>query len=234
MGELSVSEIRERAKRVIERVNEASAGAGVPVTLVAASKMNDAPRIRAAFEGGIRFFGENRVQELEEKLAENAYDGAAVHLIGHLQKNKVKNVVGRVDLIESADSPELLRLIGKRAADMGITQNVLLEVNIGGEESKSGVSPDVLPELVEQAAEIPGIFVRGLMTIPPNDINKQITCRYFEQMRKLFIDMGAKKYDNVTMSILSMGMSADFELAIAHGANMVRVGSAIFGERHYT
>lgn len=234
MGELSVSEIRERAKRVIERVNEASAGAGVPVTLVAASKMNDAPRVRAAFEGGIRFFGENRVQELEEKLAENAYDGAAVHLIGHLQKNKVKNVVGRVDLIESADSPELLRLIGKRAADMGITQNVLLEVNIGGEESKSGVSPDALPELVEQAAEIPGIFVRGLMTIPPNDINKQITCRYFEQMRKLFIDMGAKKYDNVTMSILSMGMSADFELAIAHGANMVRVGSAIFGERHYT
>ncbi len=234
MGELSVSEIRERAKRVIERVNEASAGAGVPVTLVAASKMNDAPRVRAAFEGGIRFFGENRVQELEEKLAENAYDGAAVHLIGHLQKNKVKNVVGRVDLIESADSPELLRLIGKRAADMGITQNVLLEVNIGGEESKSGVSPEALPELVEQAAEIPGIFVRGLMTIPPNDINKQITCRYFEQMRKLFIDMGAKKYDNVTMSILSMGMSADFELAIAHGANMVRVGSAIFGERHYT
>ena len=146
----------------------------------------------------------------------------------------MKNVVGRVDLIESADSPELLLLIGKRAADLGITQDVLLEVNIGGEESKSGVSPEALPELVERAAEIPGICVRGLMTIPPNDINKQITCRYFDQMRKLFIDMGAKKYDNVTMSILSMGMSADFELAIAHGANMVRVGSAIFGERHYT
>ncbi len=232
--EKSFSEIRDSAKRIIGRVEIAAQKAGHPVTLVAASKMNDAPRVRAAYEAGVRFFGENRVQELEAKLKDNAYDGAAVHFIGHLQKNKVKNVVGRVDLIESADSAELLEIIGKRAVEAGVVQDVLLEVNIGGEETKSGVEPERAGELAARAAEIPGIFVRGLMTIPPAGVEPERTVRYFEQMRKLFVDIGTKKYDNVTMSILSMGMSADFEEAIACGANMVRVGSAIFGERHYT
>lgn len=231
MGDLSVTEVRENAKRVLERVSLAAGRAGHPVTAVAASKMNDLSRVRAAYEGGIRFFGENRVQELEEKLSGNAYEGAEIHLIGHLQRNKVKNVVGRVDLIQSADSGALLRLIGKRAVELGIVQKVLLEVNIGGEAAKSGVPPEALEALAAEAAGIPGILVRGIMTIPPVGENPQ---KYFEQTRKLFIDMGGKKYDNVSMQILSMGMSADFETAIACGANMVRVGSAIFGERHYT
>ena len=231
--EKSLLEIRDDAARILARVNTAAQRAGHEAVLVAASKMNDPERVRAAFDGGVRQFGENRVQELESKLAANAYDGAAAHFIGHLQKNKVKAVAGRVALIQSADSPELLRLIGKRAGELGLVQDVLLEVNIGREASKSGVLPEALQELAAEAAEIPGIFVRGLMTIPPAGEEKEKTVQYFEQMRKLFIDIGAKKYDNVCMCILSMGMSADFEEAIACGANMVRVGTAIFGQRYY-
>ena len=218
---------------MLERVEAAAQRAGHPVTLVAASKMNGTDHVRAAFEAGVRVFGENRVQELESKLREDAYRGASVHFIGHLQRNKVKNVTGRVDLIHSADSPELLRLIGKRASELGIRQDVLLEVNIGGEPSKSGAAPEAVEELAARCAGIPGVFVRGLMAIPPAGRGLEETRRYFEQMRNLFIDIGGKKYDNVSMDILSMGMSADFELAIACGANTVRVGSAIFGERHY-
>ncbi len=230
--EKSLCEIRDSAARVLERVNAAAERAGHEVVLVAASKLNDPERVRAAFDGGVRHFGENRVQELESKLAADAYAGATAHFIGHLQKNKVKSVVGRVSLIQSADSPELLRLIGKRAGELGIVQDVLLEVNIGREAAKSGVPPEALRELAAEAAEIPGIFVRGLMTIPPAGEEKEKTVQYFEQTRKLFIDIGAKKYDNVSMCILSMGMSADFEEAIACGANMVRVGTAIFGQRY--
>ena len=139
-----------------------------------------------------------------------------------------------MDMIESVDSLELMTLIDSRARELGTVQPALIEVNIGGEAAKSGVAPGKLEELLEYAGKTPGISVRGLMAIPPAGAEENKTVRYFEQMRKLFIDMGAKKYDNVTMSILSMGMSADFETAIACGANMVRVGSAIFGERHYT
>lgn len=228
-----MEDIRDNAKRIIERVELAAQRAGRPVTLVAASKMNGTAHVRAAFEAGIRAFGENRVQELELKRREGAYDGAAVHFIGHLQRNKVKNVAGQVDLIESVDSPELLELIGRRASELGIVQDILLEVNIGREASKSGVQVESLPELVEKAAQIPSVFVRGLMTIPPNTGDLAETSRYFQTMYNLFVDMSGKKYDNVTMSILSMGMSADFETAIACGANMVRVGSAIFGARSY-
>ena len=228
----SLMEIRDSAARVLERVNAAAQKAGHGAVLVAASKMNGPECVRAAYDGGVRHFGENRVQELESKLAADAYAGATAHFIGHLQKNKVKAVAGRTALIQSADSSALLRLIGKRAEELGITQDVLLEVNIGREASKSGVLPEALDELAAEAAEIPGIFVRGLMAIPPAGEEKEKTVQYFEQMRKLFIDIGAKKYDNVSMRILSMGMSADFEEAIACGANMVRVGTAIFGQRY--
>lgn len=223
----------ENAAAVLARV-EAAGRAGHPVTLVAASKMNDATRVRMAFDAGVRAFGENRVQELEEKYARGAYAGAALHFIGHLQKNKVKNVVGKADLIESVDSLELLELIGRRAQALGITQRVLLEVNIGREPSKTGAMPEAVPEMAAAAGSIPGVAVLGLMTIPPNTGDREKTIQYFVQTRNLFVDMRAKKYDNVTMNILSMGMSADFEDAIACGANMVRVGSAIFGQRHYT
>lgn len=226
--------ISENAKRVLERVRAASQKAGGgEVTLVAASKQNDAARVREAFMAGVREFGENRVQELEDKLSANAYEGARVHLIGHLQRNKVKFVAGKVDLIQSVDSKELASLIGKRALELGSVQDVLLEVNIGGEESKSGVTPEGLDELAAFAGETPGIRVLGLMSIPPAGAEIAETIGYFRKMRNLFVDMSGKKYDNVTMSILSMGMSADFEEAILCGANMVRVGSAIFGKRYY-
>ena len=204
------------------------------VLLVAATKMNDASAVREAIAAGVDACGENRVQELLEKNAQNAYAGAPKHFIGHLQRNKVKNVVGLCDLIQSVDSEELLQLIEKRAAEAGIRQEILLEVNIGGEAAKSGAAPEELPRLLDAAAACGHVFVRGLMTIPPVAAEKDGSRRYFSAMYKLFVDIGAKKYDNISMDFLSMGMSADYMQAVSEGANMVRVGSAIFGPRNYT
>ena len=229
-----MSEVRENAARVLDAVREAAARAGREVTLVAASKMNDVSRVREAFEAGVVNFGENRVQELEEKAAADAYAGAHLHFIGHLQRNKVKNVVGKAELIQSVDSEELVSLISRRAELMGVIQRILIEVNIGGEEQKSGVMPEKLTELLEAASRAGHIEVMGLMTIPPVTADIRETCRYFDRMTNLFVDMSGKKYDNVCMHFLSMGMSGDFREAIAAGANMVRVGTAIFGQRHYT
>jgi pyridoxal phosphate enzyme (YggS family) len=229
--------VYDNAKSVLERIAEASVKSGRnpdDVLLTAASKMNSADRVREAFGAGVHAFGENRVQEMEEKLTAGAYDGAELHFIGHLQRNKVKNVTGKVKLIQSVDSTELVELIGKRATSLGITQDILIEVNIGREESKSGVLTEELEELLEFASKTKGIFVKGLMTIPPANENSQKTRGYFDQMSNLFVDMSGKKYDNVSMNFLSMGMSRDFEEAILAGANIVRVGSAIFGERIYT
>ena len=231
-----MSEISENVKRVLAEVASAAERSGRSadeITLVAASKMNDAHRVREAFDAGVRVFGENRVQELEEKADDGAYEGAQLHFIGHLQRNKVKNVVGRVALIQSVDSEELIRLIGRRATALGLTQDVLLEVNIGREVQKSGVLPEESERYLQLIAETPSIAVRGLMAIPPVSDDMRAARRYFDEMMKLFVDIGAKKYDNIHMEILSMGMSADFEQAILAGANMVRVGSAIFGARNY-
>ena len=207
---------------------------GADITLVAATKMNDAARVREAVAAGIDACGENRVQEMTEKLAQGAYTGAPLHFIGHLQTNKVRQVVGKVDLIQSVDSPELLAMIEKRAAGQGIVQDILLEVNIGGEAAKSGVAPAALPELLETAAGCAHIRVRGLMAIPPVAETSDGNHAYFAKMHELFVDIGRKKYDNVFMDFLSMGMSGDFEDAISAGANMVRVGSSIFGARDYS
>ena len=203
------------------------------VLLVAATKMNDAETIQRAIAAGIDASGENRVQEMMEKLEQGAYEGAPLHFIGSLQKNKVKFVVGNCDLIHSVNSVSLLETINKRAAALGIVQDVLLEVNIAREESKTGFLPELLPAFLETAAALGSIRVRGLMAIPP--IAKKVgeNRQYFAQMRQLFIDIGAKKYDNVSMDFLSMGMSNDFEDAILEGANVVRVGTAIFGARNY-
>ena len=203
------------------------------IYLVAASKMNDSGRVREAIAAGIKICGENRVQEMVEKQAQGAYEGAELHFIGHLQKNKVKQVVGLASLIQSADSLELIRLIDKTALSRGIVQDILLEVNIGGEASKSGFSPAELPAALDSIAQLPSVRVRGLMTIPPICSSRQEIEPYFVQMKQLFIDICGKKYDNIRMDFLSMGMSADYETAIACGANMVRVGSAIFGKRIY-
>lgn len=222
--------------RVRERIAAAALSVGrkpEEIRLVAASKMNDAQRVRAAIAAGVDICGENRVQELLEKKKLNAYDGCAVHMIGHLQRNKVRQVVGAVDMIQSADSAELLTLIDRQAEKLGLIQPVLLEVNIGGEVSKSGVAPGELPALLEQISTLSHVQVRGLMTIPPMEEKTGGNRAYFARMQQLFVDIRAKKYDNVLMAELSMGMSGDFEDAVREGATLVRVGSAIFGPRHY-
>ncbi len=205
---------------------------GADITLVGASKMNDAAACREAIAAGIDVLGENRVQEMTAKLAENAYDGAPLHFIGHLQRNKVKQVVGKVAIIESVGSLELLQEIEKQAAKLELVQDVLLEVNIGGEEAKSGFAPEAVHEAARMAKELPHIRVRGLMTIPPADADPDENMAYFRKVHALYVDINAKIYDN-KMEYISMGMSGDFEDAIRAGSNMVRVGTAIFGQRYY-
>ena len=169
-----------------------------------------------------------------QKLSENAYEGAPLHFIGHLQKNKVKNVVGNVSLIQSADSPELITLINKQAEKLSIVQDILIEVNIGNEDCKTGLPLNRLYEALDTAASCSFIRVKGLMTIPPVCEESEKNRAYFAQMRQLFVDIGAKKYDNnIIMEILSMGMSGDYCDAILEGANLVRVGTSIYGPRDY-
>ena len=204
------------------------------ILLCAATKMNDADAVRQAIAAGVDLCGENRVQELTAKLAENAYDGVPVHFIGHLQTNKVKQVVGKVDLIQSVDSLRLLEAIQKEAARQGIRQDILLEVNIGAEESKSGFEPGQILPMVENFADFPNLRLRGLMAIPPIAENSGDNDKFFQEMYNLSVDITAKKGDNICVDILSMGMSDDYADAIRCGSTMIRVGTAIFGKRDYT
>ena len=202
------------------------------ITLVGASKMNDAAACREAIAAGIDALGENRVQEMTAKLAENAYEGAPLHFIGHLQRNKVKQVVGRVELIQSVGSLELLDEIEKVAAKCDLVQDILLEVNIGGEEAKSGFAPDEVFTAAEAALTKTHVRVLGLMTIPPANADRDTNMQYFRKVQALYVDINEKLFHN-ELKCLSMGMSGDYEDAVLAGATMVRVGSAIFGARHY-
>ena len=224
----NIAEIRER----IDRAARESGRSGADITLVGASKMNDADRCREAIAAGIDVLGENRVQEMTEKLAQDAYTGAPLHFIGHLQRNKVRQVVGKVALIQSVSSEELLREIEKQAEKLGIIQDILLEINIGGEEAKSGFAPDAAAAAAELAGGLPHVRVKGLMTIPPAAAEPHGNIPYFQKMYALYVDINRKIYDN-KLECISMGMSDDFEDAISCGATMVRVGSAIFGKRNY-
>ena len=206
---------------------------GADITLVGASKMNGAAACQEAIAAGIDALGENRVQEMTAKLAEDAYRGAPLHFIGHLQRNKVKQVVGKAALIQSIGSPELLAEVDRQAEKLGIVQDILLEVNIGGEEAKSGFAPDAVEQAAAQAKTLAHVRMRGLMTIPPADATREENMAYFEKVRALYVDISRKMYDN-GLEYLSMGMSGDFADAIRAGANMVRVGSAIFGARDYS
>lgn len=231
-----MSTIAENIAAIRARIDDAarlSGRTGADITLVAATKMNDAARVREAVAAGIDACGENRVQEMTEKLAEGAYTGAPLHFIGHLQTNKVRQVVGKVDLIQSVDSPELLAMIEKRAAMQDTVQDILLEVNIGGEAAKSGFAPQEVENAAAQAKEMDHVRVRGLMTIPPADATREENVVYFQKVQALYVDINRKMYDN-GLEYLSMGMSGDFADAIRAGANMVRVGTAIFGARDYS
>lgn len=228
--------LQERICMVQDRIAAAAAAAGrapEEITLCAATKVQTDETIRAAIAGGITVCGENRVQELTAHLASDAYAGAReVHFIGHLQTNKVRQVVGKVDLIQSVDSLHLLQAIDRQAEKLGLVQDILLEVNIAGEASKGGCLKDDLPGLVLQAMESPHVRLRGLMAIPPISSAPGANRGYFAEMRQLFIDITQKMSDNQgTMDYLSMGMSADYEDAIAEGANLVRVGTVLFGPR---
>ena len=227
--------LTENIRQVQQRIQEAALRAGRDpgeITLVAATKVQTSETIRQAIAGGIRVCGENRVQEFNQHWADGAYEGAEVHFIGHLQKTKIKYLVGKVSLIESVDSEELIRLIGQRAQKEGLVQDILIEVNVAGEASKSGVAPAQAEELIQLAAALPGVNPRGLMAIPPVSCEPGQNRGFFATMYQLFIDIKGKSYDNKTnIDCLSMGMSGDFEDAIAEGATQVRVGTALFGAR---
>ena len=229
--------IAENVAKILADIETAAIAAGrdpKEITLCAATKMNDAARVREAIAAGVRCCGENRVQELTAKLADNAYAGADIHFIGHLQTNKVKQVVGKVSLIQSVDSMRLLEAIAKEADKQGIRQDILLEINIGEETSKSGLALSEIYEMLEKVSVTPSIRVRGLMAIPPICENPGDNNKFFAEMCNLAVDITAKKYDNVCVDTLSMGMSGDFADAVRCGSTMIRVGTAIFGARDYT
>ena len=229
--------IAENVAAIKARIREAAIAAGrepSEILLCAATKMNDADAVRQAIAAGVDLCGENRVQELVQKSAENAYDGVPVHFIGHLQTNKVRQVVGKVDLIQSVDRLKLLKAIQEEAARQGICQKILLQINIGNEDSKGGFMANEVWDVLDQLQYFPNIFVCGLMAIPPISQNPGDNCKFFQEMYNLAVDITAKKRHNVSMETLSMGMSDDFADAIACGSTMIRVGTAIFGPRNYT
>ena len=231
-----MEEIAKNVARVRAAMAEAARKAGRDpgeILLCAASKMNDSARVQAAVQAGVDCCGENRVQELMEKLPQGAYTGKPVHFIGHLQINKVNKVVGNVALIQSVDREELLQAIEKAAAKLNIVQPILLEVNIGAEASKSGFTPEEAMVIASRMAEFPHCKLEGLMAIPPISEEPGGNSKYFAQMHQLLVDIRAKKYDNVSMACLSMGMTDDFPDAIREGSTMIRVGTAIFGARQY-
>ncbi len=223
--------ISENYKRICADIEEAKIRyrkSGDKVDVMAVTKTVAPEAVNFAVSCGVRLLGENRVQEYESKKA--FYDPSAeVHFIGHLQTNKVKYIIGEMQLIHSVDSIRLAAEIDRQAARKGIQQQVLAEVNIGGEESKSGISPEMLPELLYEMSGMPNIRVKGLMTIPPPGGNEKFLCG----MQKLFLDISSKNMDNIDMDILSMGMSGDYAAAIKYGSNLVRIGTALFGARNY-
>jgi pyridoxal phosphate enzyme (YggS family) len=220
---------------VMNRIASAAVKSGrrpEDICLLAATKTIPVEVINHAIAGGVTLIGENRVQELCSKYDD--YDKSAErHLIGHLQTNKVRKVIGKVSMIESVDSLHLAKEISRCSEEQGIVTEILVEVNIGGEQSKSGVMPYETEKLLSDISCFSGIKVKGLMTIPPICDEKEKNCAYFAQMYNLFVDISRKKIDNIDMRYLSMGMSNDFEDAILNGANIVRVGTRLFGSRFY-
>lgn len=226
----------ENLKRVREQMAQAEQRAGKKpgeVILLAATKTVAPEVINRVIALGVDHIGENRVQELCAKFDSLELSHCEAQMIGHLQTNKVRQVADKVNTIQSVDSIRLAQEISRVCVKLGKTMNILVEVNIGGEENKSGICPEGAWELCCAAAELPGIHVGGLMTIPPVCETEEQARGYFSKMNQLFVDMKGKKHDNITMDCLSMGMSGDFEAAILEGATMVRVGSAIFGKRIY-
>lgn len=234
--ERSLTDIKYNYDFINEKIAEAAMKAGKTrddITFLSATKTVEPEYINYAISLGLSYIGENKVQELLSKYDQYNLENCSLQFIGHLQSNKVRQIVGKVDLIQSIDSMKLAKEVSKCSLKNNITSDILVEVNIGKEENKSGVMPEMLEELVEKISTLPAVNVKGLMTIPPICEKKEEIRRYFEKMNRLFLDISSKKLDNVSMDILSMGMSSDYYEAILEGANMVRIGSALFGNRIY-
>lgn len=234
--ERSLTDIKYNYDFINEKIAEAAMKAGKTrddITFLSATKTVEPEYINYAISLGLSYIGENKVQELLSKYDQYNLENCSLQFIGHLQSNKVRQIVGKVDFIQSIDSMKLAKEVSKCSLKNNITSDILVEVNIGKEENKSGVMPEMLEELVEEISTLPAVNVKGLMTIPPICEKKDEIRRYFEKMNRLFLDISSKKLDNVSMDILSMGMSSDYYEAILEGANMVRIGSALFGNRIY-
>lgn len=232
---MSEENLKKNLENVQEKIKAACQRAGrdaAEVTLVAVSKMKPLADIEELITTGQMEYGENYVQELCDKY-EHASQPVHWHMIGHLQTNKVKYIVDKTVLIHSVDSVHLAKQIEKEAAKKGVTAQILLQVNIAQEDTKFGVDGDEVIKMAEEISHFPHVHIRGLMTSAPYVADPEENRCYFRKLHKLFVDIGDKNIDNVTMDILSMGMTNDYEVAIEEGATMVRVGTGIFGERNY-
>ncbi len=230
------SDIEENLKEINETISQAAVRSGRDpgdVRLMAVSKTVEPVYINHAIECGIGLIGENKVQEFLLKEPELNLENCEAHLIGHLQSNKVRKIVGKVDMIESVDSVALAREIAKRSLALGISTDILLEVNAGSEESKFGFDPAELEEMACEIAEIEGVSIQGLMCVAPICDDESTLRKIFSNIYRAYLDIGAKKINNINMNVLSMGMSGDYREAILEGSNLVRVGSAVFGARNY-
>lgn len=227
-----IKENLQEVNQVLINSCEKAGRAVSDVVLIAVSKTKPIEMLTEAYECGCRHFGENKVQELTEKYAVMPKD-IKWHMIGHLQRNKVKYIVDKVYLIHSVDSVKLAEEISKEAQKKKVTVSVLIEVNAAGEESKFGIRPEEAEEVIRQIAPLPGVAIKGLMTIAPYVDNPEDNRQYFAQLKQLSVDISKKNIDNVSMSVLSMGMTGDYAVAIEEGATFIRVGTGIFGERQY-
>ncbi len=234
MEKLSAEEFDLNFEGVLNRLSAAAQRSGrdlKQITLLAATKTVDIDTINYAISKGISYIGENKVQEL--LLKNDGVNAPHRHFIGHLQTNKVKDIIDKVELIQSVDSIKLAKEISKQAVKRNINMDILLEVNIGAEESKWGFAPEEIIDAITEIADLPNIFIKGLMAIPPVCENMEQNREFFRQMHKMFIDIGSKKIDNSSMEILSMGMSDDFDIAVEEGATLIRLGTVLFGRRIY-
>lgn len=234
--EKSLTDIKENYKEIKENINNTAIKAGInpsDISLVAATKTVPTYKVNQAIDAGIKIIGESRVQELLSKYNDYNLDSSSIHFIGNLQTNKVRQIIGKVGLIQSVDSVRLANQISNRSINEDLVTDILIQVNIGKEKSKGGVNPSELEELIHEISDFKGLKVKGLMCIPPILEGKVEDYKYFSKMHNLFVDISSKKIDNISMDFLSMGMSNDYCEAILEGANMVRIGSSLFGERNY-
>lgn len=234
--EKQFDDIEYNLKTINEKISAAAEKSGRSrddIRFMAVTKTVDVFRINKAIEFGVDLIGENKVQEFLSKKPDLLLQNVESHLIGHLQTNKVSKIVGQVDMIESVDSIKLANEISKQSLKLGITTDILVEVNIGDEENKTGLPKEMLEDFLYQVSDLPAIKVKGLMTIPPFSQNSAENYKFFSNIYNIYVDIRSKKIHNINMDILSMGMSGDYEDAIACGSNLVRIGSAVFGPRLY-